>query len=73
VHRRVGSQGVDLEVGQKALPGDAHLVPAFDRPFDLPFDRKTRLERVFELPRGCGAARSFRERISPQAVDITMA
>ena len=58
VRRRVRPERVDLrERAEGALAGDAHLVSALHRPFDLAFHRKTGLERVFELPLGRGAAR----------------
>ena len=62
------------EIGQKAaLPGDAHLVPALDRPLHLSFDRKAGVERVLELAPRRGAARQSAGELEPAAVETTMA
>ena len=59
VFRRVAaSDDVDLgERAERALAGDAHFIPALHRLFHLAFDRKTAVERVFELPQGRGPER----------------
>ena len=54
VRRRVSiAERVDLrERAEGAQAADAHFIPALDRAFNFALDWKTRVEGVFELPRG---------------------
>src|SRR5689334_14581107 len=52
------ADGVDLRSGaERPLPPDADFVSSLHGAFDPAFHRKTGVERVFELTKGCGSAR----------------